>query len=209
MDVKITWQRQVTTQLQMPQLCAVTGEQATSLLPTLFRNRTAYWLPGIGRLIMNATNPTMMVRVPVCAAVRQRAMTWRMVSLFVPLAGIALGFVLAATVGDVAGSLLFFVLLLASIGVGIFGRFQADVFGTDVNGDALSMSKAHPAFVDAMTRFNAPGIVQVDGSSSPSYRPQQYGPQQYGTQQYGTSYSRPAPDASYDPLPEYRSPDPS
>ena len=141
--MKITWQRQVTAQLQMPQLCAVTGEQATGLLPTLSRNRTASWLPGIGRLIMNATNPAVMVRVPVSDAVRQRAMTWRMASLFLPLAGIVLGFVLAATVGDVTGSLLFFVLLLASIGVGIFGRFQGDVFGADVNGDAISMPARH------------------------------------------------------------------
>lgn len=185
--MKVIWHRQVSTQLRQPQVCVVTGEQATSLLPTLFRNRTSYWLPGIGRLIMSVANPAIVVGVPVSAAVRQRATTWRLISLFGPLAGVLLGLVLALAVGDSAGGLVFFVLALASLGFAIFARMQADVFGADVNGDQISMSKAHPAFADSLARSNPPGWVQIEGAAAP---------QQYHQPQGST----------YDPVMGYRPP---
>lgn len=145
----------------------VTGEQASSLLPTLFRNRTSSWVPGIGRLIMSMANPAIMVSVPVSADVRQRAMTWRLISLFGPLGGVLLGLVIAIAVGDSTGGLVFCVLAVASLGFAVFARMQADVFGADVTGDQISISKAHPAYVDALARSNPSGWIQIEGAPAP------------------------------------------
>lgn len=156
-------------------------------MPTLFRNRASYWLPGIGRLIMSMTNPAIMVGVPVSAAVRQRATNWRMISLFGPLGGVLFGLVLAIATGDSAGGLVFFVLALAILAFAVFARMQADVFGADVNGDQISMDKAHPAYADALARSNPFGCIQLDGPPAPQQFHQPQGP-------------------SYDPVMGYRPP---
>jgi hypothetical protein len=167
--MKIAWHRTAVPHLQLPPVCAVTGAPAVGPVRIIFRKGWATFLPAIGRLVVNATNQPVVMNIPVCAAVRSRIMTWRLVGLFGLLLGVVLAFVLAGVVGGSAGALLFFVLLVVALGSGVLAQLQADVVGSDVDGDWISMRHAHPAFVQAVLAVNPPGVVFVEQTPAVPY----------------------------------------
>lgn len=113
--MKISWQRQVTTQLRMPPVCAATGAPASKNMPIVFRNRYSYYLPGIGRSIMNLVNRFVVIAVPLSDAIGKKVLTLRLVSLASIFGGIGIGIGLAVGVGDAAGLGLFFLFVIGGL----------------------------------------------------------------------------------------------
>lgn len=204
--MKVSWPRPVSTQLRMPQVCAATGGTATQLMPMLFRNRSSYWLPGIGRLIMNLTNPFIAVPVPLSDAVKQKVIICRLISLGAVLGGLVLGLLLAVVVGDAAGGGLFFLLLVVGVVGSVIARLRADVVGTDVNGDVISMRAAHPRFVQALLATNPPGMLSVEpgpGEAAPWQQVRGQAPLPSPTQYPPAAHPQPGYPQSQDPQAQY------
>lgn len=197
MTVKVSWPRQAIPQLQFPPVCPATGQPATTRAKMIFRKEWTIFLPGIGRLIMNATAPPVMLEVPVSEPIRSKISTWRMVSIFGGLGSLVLFFVFIIALGNPVGYVLGFLFFVAAIAVVIMGSFFSDVVGADVDANTISINKAHPAFADALVRSNPPGMIQVITTGAP--QPYGQSPQQYGQQQ---GYPQPAPQQQYSPTPQ-------
>lgn len=197
--MKVSWLRQDVSRVVFPPVCPATGEPATTNTRMLFRKEWTMFLPGIGRLIMNATSPPIGLMVPVSEAVRSKIAMWRLVTLIGGLGSIVLAFVLVAVLPSPIGAILFVLLLLTAFGSVILGSYRSDVVGADVDGQTILMTRAHPAFVDAFYRANPPGMITVimnqPGQPQP---PQPVGPpQQYGQQPVQPQYGQPQPQQPY------------
>lgn len=190
--MKISWHRQLTTQLRMPPVCAATGAPAGKKMLIVFRNRYSYYLPGIGRTIMNLVHRFVVLAVPLSDEVGKKVLTLRLISLASIFAGIGIAITLAVGVGDAAGAGLFLLFLVGGLVASVVTGRLADVVGTDVSSDVISMRTAHPVFVRAVVALNPPGVFQVEGDprgpsdGEPPYPQQpQYGQPQYPQQPYG------------------------
>lgn len=194
--MKVSWLRQDVSRVVFPPVCPATGEPATTNTRMLFRKEWTMFLPGIGRLIMNATSPPIGLMIPVSEAIRSKIAMWRMITLLGGLGSIVLAFVLVAVVPAPIGPILFLLFLLAAFGSVILGSYRSDVVGADVDGQTILMTRAHPAFVDAFYRANPPGMITVIMTQSGQPQPPQPvgPPQQYGQQ---PQYGQPQPQQAY------------
>lgn len=61
-------------------------------------------------------------------------------------------------VGDAASLGLFFLFVIGGLVASVVTGRLADVVGTDVNSDLISMRTAHPRFVQAVVALNPPGV---------------------------------------------------
>lgn len=173
---KVTWPRQALGQLQLPGVCAATGQPATTSVRFVFQSPWARYVPGIAGLVLRLTNPAVRMNIPLSEAPAAKVKQMRMLSfggLGLMLLGIILGVALANASGAAAGAL-FWLFLIAGVALAIVGgTLASNVIGTGVDGQWIYMNKAHPAFIDAFVRINPPGMVQVpDGMPQQGYAPQ-------------------------------------
>ncbi|GAB3757736.1 hypothetical protein GCM10028864_42100 [Microlunatus parietis] len=206
--MKVSWLRQDVSRVVFPPVCPATGEPATTNTKMLFRKEWTMFLPGIGRLIMNATSPPIGLTIPVSEAVRSKIAMWRLITILGGLGSIVLAFVLVAVVPNPIGAILFVLFLLAAFGAVILGSYRSDVVGADVDGQTILMTRAHPAFVDALYRANPPGMITVimaqpgqPQQPQPVGPPQQYAQQPYGQPQPQQPYQQQSPQP-YQPAPQ-------
>ncbi|MQA79869.1 MAG: hypothetical protein GEV10_15540 [Streptosporangiales bacterium] len=178
MTTKVSWHRMAIGQLRFPPVCVTTGQPAVQGTKIWFQNAVARWAPrGIVSLILAVQNRPVMLELPVSAETGAKVRNARIFVLVGVLGGLALAFggaILAnRLLGGTIGGIVFVLGILCAVGSGVFGQIAMDVFGTNVDRDWLSMSKAHPAFVHALLQLNPPGMVLVDGVAPGA--PQQQG----------------------------------
>lgn len=179
--MRVSWPVQAMPQLQMPSVCAVTGQPATTSVTLVFQRHWAFaFLPRLVRYLVRMANPPVRVRLPVIprivSKVRLGRILW-MCGLFVPIAGILLGYWL----GGLLGIVVFVVLLVGGFVVSVVGQLTLDVVGMDNADGWLAMRQSHRAFVEAFVPLNPPGTVWVEGT--PPYQPPRSAPQQPPAQQ--------------------------
>ncbi|MBA8795718.1 hypothetical protein FHX74_003354 [Friedmanniella endophytica] len=231
--MKISWHRQATPYLQLPPVCAVTGQPTQTRMPIIYRNKIATYVPRIGWILALANKPVVMP-TPVLPEVQQRVTKLRLLALAGILGGLVLAILLAVAVNGASGAgalvgLVLFVVVIGGYALYLVCTVKADVLNTDVRGDSISMGNAHPAFVEAAVRINPPGTFRVEdapagqpavagapqGYAGPSY-PQAGYPQQGYPQQGYSQPGYPQPNAqpgypqqgqSYDPVMGYRAPE--
>src|SRR5690606_5992558 len=195
--VKVSWSRQALPYLRFPGICPWTGRPADTRIRMLFRKEWTIFLPGIGRLIMNVTAPPVFVEVPVSQELKKKISSWRLIGVAGGLGSFVLAVICIAAIQGPIGSMLGILFFLGFIGLMIAGGFFSDVVGADVDTNSISITKAHPAFADALVRSNPPGMIQVEGAGAPQQPgPQQPGPQQpypQPVQQGQQSYGAPTP----------------
>ncbi|HEX6445466.1 MAG TPA: hypothetical protein VF053_10285 [Streptosporangiales bacterium] len=189
---KVTWPRQALGQLQLPGVCAATGQPATTSVRFVFQSPWARYVPGVAGAILRLTNPAVRMNIPLSAAPAAKVKQLRYLT-FGGLAAVLLGIVLWFALQNAVGGVLGWLLILAGVALVIVGgTLVSNVIGAGVDGKWIYMNNAHPAFVDAFVRMNPPGMVQV-----PEAMPQQgYGrpgyPQAQPQQVTGYAQQQPA-----------------
>lgn len=162
--MKVSWDSQYGS-VRMPQICAVTGQQASGTMPVVFRNKWARFLPrGLATLVVNATNRPQMVQIPVTEQVRKTVMRYRLLTL--AGLGVLVVFLLIAWLvkGNAGGAIAGIGLLLGLVVIFFFG-LKTNVLKTDVNGSRLIMGAAAPEFAQQFAAMNPPGLVQLEGEA--------------------------------------------
>lgn len=163
--MRVVWHRHALPSLRFPQVCPLTGGPVTETVTVTFAASKSRWLPPFWRMVIATQSPPAQVCLAVSAEAAARArrgmyllvavvLGW--VALFVSvLVSLAFLWEISLVVGLAGGVLL----VVAHVAV---TRMQ-DPFGVDVQGDWLSLTKAHPAFAHAFAQLNVPGAVFVDG----------------------------------------------